>query len=184
MTDNATFPVSVGLAVGIAFVTLFAFAFQSITPIPIIHIKPPPPLPEIRMIYNGSGYAAQAETFGWGGDMLYTGNVSNILSYQNATLDIKQNTTTIAFAIIINNNATELPVKGVYVYEYPSNDFDGELLRLDNSDSSGSVNDHSDRNNTFLINLEKGDYYLRANYQSDVGSVSYYFRISVVTDNV
>lgn len=179
MSDNIAMPVIVGLAIGIAFVTLFAFTFHSITPIPIIHNKPPPPLPEIKMMYSGSEYTAQATTFGWERDMLYIGNVSDVLSYQNNTVKMKQDATLDFTVSIYNDTASALPVKAVYVYEYPTNDFAGILQRLDEDETGYNNSSTNGSNNVYMVDLENGDYYLRVNYQSDSGSVSYYFRVSV-----
>jgi hypothetical protein len=130
-------------------------------------------------MYRGSEYAAQATTFGWERDMLYVGNVSDVLSYQNNTVKMKQNATLDFTVNIYNDAASALPVKAVYIYEYPTNDFAGILQRLDADETGNNNSTTNASNNVYLVDLENGDYYLRVNYQSDSGSVSYYFRVSV-----
>jgi hypothetical protein len=184
VNNSPVLPAIAGLTIGVVFIALFAHAFQSLAPITeILHnpqLQIPPPRPEIKMIYNDTEYVAQAVTFSWGRDMLYIGNVSDTLSSQNTTAKMQQGGLLGFLVDIYNDTASPMPIKAVYVYDYPTNDFEGILERLDKDEKSINNNSTSDGNdNVYLVDLEKGNYYLRANYQTDSGSASYYFRVSV-----
>ena len=61
----------------------------------------------------------------------------------------------------------------VYIYQYPSNDFEGMLQEIDGS---------GNRTSFIVDKLAEGDYYLRVNHQNQKnggGSVSYYFKVRI-----
>jgi hypothetical protein len=114
-----------------------------------------------------------------GGDVLYIRNVSDALSYQNTAAKMQQGGMLGFLIDIYNDTASPMPIKVVYVYNYPTNDFEGILERLDKDEMSMNNSTTVGNDNVYLVDLEKENYYLRANYQTDSGSTSYYFRVSV-----
>jgi hypothetical protein len=175
-------PIIAGLAAGIAFVILFTLIFSDIAPIiGPIYTQDIVPFPQIVLIdENGSHYAGNITTFRWGrGDSLFIGNISDAFGYDEEETTIAlENGSTINFIArdYYDGNATrmtyQLPMS-VYIYQYPSDDFEGMLQEIDGS---------GNRTSFIVDKLAEGDYYLRVNHQNQEnggGSVSYYFKVRI-----
>lgn len=131
---------------------------------------------------NGHQYAGNITTFSWGRDFEFSSNVSDSFRYAKengeATISLEKGAIVNFIARDYHDsNATRmayrLPVT-VYVYHYPSNDFEGMLEE---------IYDTSKNQNSFVVDMiNEGDYYLRVNHQNPNeggGSVSYYFNIRI-----
>ncbi len=175
-------PIIAGLAAGIAFVIIFALMFSAVIPIiGPIYMQEIVLFPQILLIdESGSQYAGNITTFRWGrGDSLFIGNISDTFGHTEETTIALENGSVINFIAgdYHDGNAIhmtyQLPMS-VYVYRYPSNDFESMLQEID--DGSGN------RTSFIVDKLAEGDYYLRVNHQNQEkggGSVSYYFKVRI-----
>jgi hypothetical protein len=98
-----------------------------------------------------------------GGDVLYIRNVSDALSYQNTAAKMQQGGMLGFLIDIYNDTASPMPIKVVYVYNYPTNDFEGILERLDKDEMSMNNSTTVGNDNVYLVDLEKGNNLIRAN---------------------
>jgi len=172
--NDSLAPVIAGGAVGTAFVIFISLYFNSVVPIisPIVPSFATAPLPRIVMIYNDTQYLGNLTTFGWGRDMLYIKDVSEVFGSTGETTTSLEKGSTLTFLAndYYNDTLHVLPVT-VYIYQYPSNDFLGTLEAGDNQTMSVFVVDDT---------LADGDYYLRINHQNREGdSASYYFKVRI-----